>query len=372
MRRSVWRIFVSAVSLAAALGLAPPPAARAADDPAPDGAEDPAPPAPELVLRGFGDVNYRRLDGDPDLDSFELGQVDLFVTSRLSDDLSVLAEIVFQPRGGDNFTAHVERLLLTYHPSDALRLSLGRYHTAIGYYNTAFHHGAWFQTAADRPFLFAFAKDGGILPIHNVGVSAVGRLPAGALGLHYVAEVGDAQPFHTASGEVDPAAGDDGIAVNFGLYARPPSVPGLQVGVSAYYDRRDHPAEVGGNQAGSGRMGELIAAGYVAYESGRLELLNEVLAIRHRPPGGPSAQSWGFYVQAAPKLGWWRPYARYQYFEADAGDPRLAEQGRRHGPSLGLRRELGTFAALKAQYDRTARRGFAARHGFTVQAAFTF
>jgi hypothetical protein len=371
--RSVCRAWATALSLATAFSLGTP-LARAAGDP-PPAAEPPdeqpaaSPPAPELVVRGFGDVNYHWRDGTPELDSFELGQVDLFVTSRLSDDLSVLGELVWQPRGGDTFTAHVERLLLTYHPSDALRLSVGRYHTAIGYYNTAFHHGTWFQTATDRPFLFAFAKDGGILPIHNVGVSAGGRLPLEGVGLHYVAEVGDAQPFHTASGEVDPAGGDDGLAVNLGLYSRPPSVPGLQVGVSAYYDRRDH---LNANARGAGRTGELIAAVYAVYESGSVELLNEALAIRHRPPGAPSTQSWGFYLQAAPKRGWWRPYARYQYVRADPEDHPLGGLGRRYGPSLGLRRELGAFAAVKAQYDHTTVKGQGSQNGFTVQAAFTF
>ena len=68
---------------------------------------------------------------------------------------------------------------------------MGRYHTSIGYYNTAYHHGKWFQTAVGRPFLFRFEDEGGILPIHNVGVSVQGRIPSGKLGLNYVAEMGN-------------------------------------------------------------------------------------------------------------------------------------------------------------------------------------
>jgi len=36
----------------------------------------------------------------------------------------------------------------------------GRYHTAIGWYNTAYHHSAWMQTAIGRPLLFAFETTG--------------------------------------------------------------------------------------------------------------------------------------------------------------------------------------------------------------------
>jgi hypothetical protein len=39
---------------------------------------------------------------------------------------------------------------------------------------------------------------------------------------------------------------------------------------------------------------------------------------------------------------------------------------------VGLRRELGSFAALKLQYDRITRKGLGSRNGLTVQAAFTF
>ena len=349
------------LALALALVLAAGPA-RAADPPSdPAEAEEPAtPPVPELVLRGFGDVDYRWTDAGGGRDAFELGQVDLFVTSRLSDDLSVLGEIVFQPRGGDTFTAHVERLLLTYHPSDTLHLSVGRYHTAIGYYNTAFHHGTWFQAAVDRPFLFAFAKDGGILPIHHVGMSAGGRMPGEKLGLYYVAEVGSVQPAHSPTSSQEPMTEEDShLVVNGGLFARPPSVSGLQVGGSAYFGRADHASD------------QLIVAAYAVYESNTLELLNEFLAIR-RSGSGPATVSRGFYVQAALKRGPWRPYARYQLFQADEDDLTLGPLGRRHGPSLGLRRELGAFAALKVQYDRTTERDVGSRNGLVVQAAFTF
>lgn len=356
------------LSLVGALASAP---VRAADPP--DHAEEAeSSPTPELVLRGFGDVNYRWSEDPTAREDFALGQVDLFVTSRLSDDLSVLGEIVFQPRGGDTFTSHVERLLLTYHPSDHLLLSAGRFHTAIGYYNTAFHHGTWFQTAVDRPFLFAFAKDGGILPIHSVGLSANGQLPGKGLGLHYVAEAGNVQPYHTPDGRVETQLGSQGLAVNFGLYARPPAVAGLQVGGSVYYDQLEHADHMGNALPVPGHTAELIAGAYIVYESSRWELLNEGLVIRHTPSGQPSTSSSGFYVQAALKLGRWRPYARYQYFEADPDDPLLAAKGERYGPSLGLRFDFASFAALKAQYDHNQRSGLGDQDVLTVQAAFTF
>ena len=55
-------------------------------------------------------------------------------------------------------------------------VAVGRYHTAIGYYNNAYHHGKWLQTAAERPHIYDFEDSGGLLPIHNVGVSVSGAI----------------------------------------------------------------------------------------------------------------------------------------------------------------------------------------------------
>jgi hypothetical protein len=43
-------------------------------------------------------------------------------------------------------------------------VSLGRYQTAIGYYNTTYNSGAWVQTTADRPLMMEVSDQGGILP----------------------------------------------------------------------------------------------------------------------------------------------------------------------------------------------------------------
>jgi hypothetical protein len=140
-----------------------------------------------LRVRGFGDVtfhgdNYHPAGLPGDKTAFTLGQLNLFVTSDISDKFKFLGEIVFEA-GPDNiygvtrgtantFGVDVERYLLTYSRNEYFNLSAGRYHTAIGYYNTAFHHSTWLQTTTGRPLLFAFEDQGGILPIHNVGVEA--------------------------------------------------------------------------------------------------------------------------------------------------------------------------------------------------------
>ncbi len=156
---------------------------------------------PRLRIRGFADVGWTTSSLHGTTNSFSLGQFNLFVTSRLSDKLSVLAEAVMEADSGTNqLGIELERMLLLYNLNDYLNLSLGRYHNSIAFYNTAYHHSAWLQTTTNRPFLFAFEDGGGILPIHNVGVSATGRIPSGVLGLHYVAEIGNGRSTRTALG----------------------------------------------------------------------------------------------------------------------------------------------------------------------------
>ena len=114
------------------------------------------------------------------------------MTSKLSDHLSFLAEVVLGPDATNEFGVDIERYQLTYRANRYFSASAGRFHTSIGYYNTAYHHGNWFSTAEGRPIMYLFEDSGGVLPVHMVGVSLSGEVPnTEKLGLHWVAEVGN-------------------------------------------------------------------------------------------------------------------------------------------------------------------------------------
>ncbi|HEX9112571.1 MAG TPA: hypothetical protein VF845_13910, partial [Terriglobales bacterium] len=95
-----------------------------------------------LRIRGFGDVTLHGDNQKGDTTSFSLGQLNLFVTSDISDKFKFLSEIVFEggpdnfygePEGTRNlFTVDVERYLVQYSHNDYFNLAAGRYHTAIG------------------------------------------------------------------------------------------------------------------------------------------------------------------------------------------------------------------------------------------------
>src|SRR5229473_3299544 len=321
-----------------------------------------------LRIRGFSDVTLHGSNLKGDTTSFSLGQVNLFVTSDLSEKLKFLSEIVFEAGRDNSFGVDVERLLLTYSFNDYLNVGVGRFHSAIGYYNTAYHHSTWFQTTTGRPFIFQFEDRGGILPVHTVGASASGLIPSGHLGLHYVAEVGNGRASRSPITEepVQNVVDDQNHkAFNLALFARPDAVRGLQVGFSAY---RDLLAPVN-----LPRIGETIFAAHAVLVRSKFEWLNEALIVRHAPNGIPRVfNTPGFYTQVSKQFGSYRPYFRYQYVNASRTEPIFPDVGLRQGQSVGLRYDASETVALKLQYDYTALRGQPAVNALALQVGFTF
>lgn len=331
-----------------------------------------------LRIRGFGDINFHGDSQKGDATAFSLGQLNLFVTSDISEKFKFIGEIVFEggpdniygvTRGENNvFGVDIERMILQYSKNEYFRLDVGRYHTAIGYYNTAYHHSTWFQTTTGRPFLFQFEDRGGILPIHTVGVSASGLIPSGHLGLHYVAEVGNGRASRSPITEEPVQNVVDDLnhkAFNLALFARPDAVRGLQVGFSAY---RDLLAPVN-----SPAIGESIFAAHAVFVRPNFEWLNEALVVRHAPAGTSHVfNTPGFYTQLSKQFGAYRPYFRYQYVNGSSTEPVFPDIGLRHGPSVGLRYDASESVALKLQYDYTALRGQPAINALALQVGFTF
>jgi hypothetical protein len=320
-----------------------------------------------MRIRGFGDVNLRGSDQRGSTTSFSLGQLDLFVTSDVSERFKLLSEIVFEADPHNSFGVDVERLLLQYSPNDLFKLSVGRYHTAIGYYNTAYHHSTWLQTATGRPFLFEFEDNGGILPIHNVGISASGLMPSGRLQLHYVAEVGNGRA--SSSKDVEPVQNrvdeNNGKSVNLALFATPEAVRGLQVGFSVYHDHL--------TPANAPPIGELIFDAHAVMVRPNFEWLNEVLLIRHAVNGSSRVfNTPGFYSQISKRFGSYRPYFRYQYVNESEKEPAFPNVGRQQGPSVGLRFDASESVALKFQFDHTDVRNQPSYNTLGLQLGFTF
>jgi hypothetical protein len=345
-----------------------PPPAVVAPEPAPEQMVEPQRMDAKTLLqiRGFGDMTFHGSDMKGSTNSFSLGQLNLFVTSDISEKFRLLSEIVFEGDDNNVFGVDVERLLLQYSHNDYFNLSVGRYHTDIGFYNTAYHHSAWLQTAAGRPFLFLFEDQGGILPVHNVGFSLTGLVPSGRLGLHYVAEVGNGRASRLGAEAVQSVVDENnGKAINLALFARPNAVRGLQLGFSAYHDTlRPFPA--------SPQIGENIFAAHAVLQRPAFEWLNEAMVIRHSVQNAHVFATPAFYTQISKAFGKYRPYFRYQYLNSSDAEPIFPSVGLQYGPSLGVRFDPTEAVALKLQYDHGSFRHQTPVNSAELQFAFTF
>jgi hypothetical protein len=336
---------------------------------------------PALKIRGFFDVNLG-LGADanpliyplgvPSHNTFQLGEFNLFMTSKLTDSISFLSETIIGSDATNGWGVDLERAELTYKMNDYFEVSAGRFHTAIGYYNTAFHHGTWFQTATGRPFMYFFEDSGGILPVHSVGVTATGLVPhTGSLRLHWIVETanGESSSFLSRPSEGSPVqnflSGTNHKAFNLAAYLRPAWAPGLQIGASFYHDRFV--------PTGIPHVDQNISSVHVVYINSDWEIMNEAVLLRDKSDGSRRTFNTPLaYTQISRKFGDFRPYFRYQYVNVPHSDPLFPSIGRYQGPSAGLRMDFTPFAALKVQYNRLYTDGAQPKNGLDSQLAFTF
>jgi len=332
-----------------------------------------------IQWRGFGEFNYKVLDQkQPELGTFGfvpgsagnfyVGDFDLLLTSRISDKASVLSEIVLGEEDAQEFSVDLEPVLLKYDYNDHLRMSFGRYHTGIGYYNTAFHTGKWLQTAADRPLIMEFANDGGLLPTQAVGLSITGLIPSRGLGLNYIFEYGSSDTIRPDLNGEDEDDENNGNHINVGAFIRPDRFPGLQIGASFYHDKISDFAK-----GPSVRLGQSIVNGHVVYNGHGYEFLNEGFLIRHAYDNSRVVYNMpAFYTLLSKRIGaHWRPFFRYQYVNANPNST-FDDVALRHGPSFGTRYDFNDNIAFKLQLDHTLRKDQADLNGLQTQLAFTF
>jgi hypothetical protein len=325
----------------------------------------PAGAQPEMVVHAFGSVDWENAGDTNGSNSFALGQLALFVTSAINDRVSVLAEVVLEASAANTqVTTDLERLQLTYRLNDHLNISAGRYHTGIGFYNAAFHHGSYFETTIGRPRIFAFEDEGGVLPVHEVGVSARGIVPKTGSALRYVAEVGNGRRW-TALDEREGLDQNQAKSTNLGLALRPDAWHGAEVGASIYRD--DIPG------AADAVIRNDIVAAYGVYRTPAVELMAEWLRLSYQPEGvGVRHDNTGGYLQASRAFGSVRPYYRYDRLALDPATPFIGSFGSSAEHLVGLRYDPAAWVGLKAQYERlhTSDRGSA--NGMHIQLVFVF
>ncbi len=188
---------------------------------------------PSFHLRGFTDIDFAQTDNNDTLpNGFMVGQFVLHMSSSLGGKVSFFGETSFTARP-TTYAVEVERVIIRYDYNDHLKISAGRFHTPINYWNTEFHHGLWLQTTIDRPEMIV--GGGTFQPVHFIGVLAEGLISSPTVGLAYNFGVGNGR------GAVLSRAGDAGdVNTNRAwvgkVYSRPAAMNGLELGAAVYHD----------------------------------------------------------------------------------------------------------------------------------------
>jgi hypothetical protein len=319
---------------------------------------------PEFNLIGFGDIGYFSRDAvSPD--GFAVGQFVAHLTASLDDRFRVFGEFSLTAKDNEYKTG-VERLIVRYDFSDRFKLSAGRYHSPIGYWNSAFHHGSWLQTTTSRPEMVKFGSK--ILPIHFVGVLLEGTIPQNALGLSYMAGIGNGRHANVAqAGDAGDINGDD--AWMFQLNSSPDRFFGLKTGIGFYSDRisPDDRADID----------EKTFSAYVVWEKASTEVLIEYLHSEHEFSANASVNgevdAWyaQFGYRLNGKAAHWKPYARLEKTEVDDSDPLLGDQGLNYEAAvLGVRWDFNAYAALRAEYRNEDFNNTGREDNFRLQVSF--
>ena len=312
---------------------------------------------PKLLLSGFGHVqfDYQHISmtggGTSNSNAFALGGLDLFLRSQLNEKVSFLNETVFEPNSDGENVLDVERLIIKYEINDDFNVQAGRFHSSFGYWNRAFHHGEFLSTSIGRPDVLKFEDDGGLLPIHIIGLLFEGRYDTESFEFAGNLEIGNGR------GPVpDPPQivvdGTMGKSLNLHLTAKPKAIEGLEIGVGGYLDRI--PANTDASKGTvHGKLNESILSFQATYQNENWVLLGEAFFIHHGGGGSPSADSNGYYLQLAYQHEDWTPYLRFDAINVYNQDVFLASLDDRTTIALGVRYDFAEMNALKLQLSFT-------------------
>lgn len=331
--------------------------------------------APKLEIRGFGHVQYDYSQSDysdetqSDTNHFTNGGVDLFITSKIADKISFLNETVFEFGSNGANVLDVERVLLKYDMEDWLKIAIGRGHTSLGYWNQQFHHGTWLQTTASRPIMYRFEDDGGILPVHFVGLEFSGILEAPGGSLSYASNVANGRG--TIADEIQLIEDDnDSKMMGMQFTYEPEAVEGL--GVGANYLRDTIPPALGTTNRGA-EIDEEMYGMHILYLLDPYEMILEGLVVDHDNHATDlEDKTVGAYGQLAYKIGKYKPYFRYDWLRIADRDPFFGGSVEDETSyTMGLRYELTSYNALKLEYRSVDKDG-SVKNEAVLQSSFAF
>ena len=315
-----------------------------------------------FAFNAFGDVSVAGrapAAGDEEVD-FSLGTFALLINGQLSESLLSTAEVEFDAGDDNQQEVTLERLHLRWQTPSFFIVG-GRMHSDLGYWNTAFHHGAWLHLPIGRPRVLRGEDAGGLLPVHWIGVEGGITLSRGEGGLTLAGGIGNGR----GHDETDiPLRRDrnDFKALKLKLEVQGVGLPDLRLGIGGLVDRIAPAPEEIRPALPDVEIDEYIANAYAAYRGAQLTLIAEAYSIWHRTDDDTFTTMDAFAVLGY-RVGRVTPYLQVERTSRRGGiDPYYSPVPDMMTPStpveqsellLGTRIDPSVWSALKLEYRLT-------------------
>ncbi|MDO8412712.1 MAG: hypothetical protein Q7S51_02860 [Gallionellaceae bacterium] len=292
-----------------------------------------------------------------------IGTLTLFATPQIGDHVRSLLETVVEYNAAGTAALAVERAQIGYAYNDKATVWFGRFHTPYGFFNTAYHHGAQLTPSVTLPTLIRAA-----MPAHTVGLWMNGWTRTGSGKMTYDVYSGNATRVTPAtSGTIDPnhnAENNQNKNVGFNLgYNGGDALQGLRVGIHAFTGKFTECtlATTSACSTATTQTRVKMYGAYAHYDKNDLEATVELYHYKNKDLDDPAdtvshGSSAGFVQVGYMVVPDVMPYARLEktrYNTADAYFNALSKGRSYRMDVLGVRYNLNTNAALKAEISRT-------------------
>jgi hypothetical protein len=302
---------------------------------------------PITQINGFGHFQFTYSKDQAAASYFSIGEHDLFVTSKIKNNISFLGEYVFR-FSGTNYLPSIERSLVKFNYKGNHSLIAGKVHTPVNYWNDVYHHGRLFFPTIERPQAFSY-----IIPLHTLGIQFQGQ-NLGKINFGYDVVLGN------GISSTDIKQKDVNFSVTASAHIKP--TDNMRIGLSYYRDylpnneSGTHSGHVNATDHYSGELykGEMffnLSCLSFAYFGNKLEFLSESSINVTRTDTLGQANNYSTFLYAG-----WRIKEKYvPYIFADylnvANNDLYTYQLNVSKFGIGYKHEFSPYICLKTQLE---------------------
>ncbi len=312
----------------------------------------------------FSDVTVGDSSAAGENSQFALGGLDFYGTSMIDDKTRVFIEYVFE-NTDDGLVTDLERLWISREIASGFTVAVGRFHTPLGSWNRAYHHGAVLQDTVSRPFFLDFEDGtGAILPVHIVGLMASGSVPVSLGAIDYSFYVANGPSINSdvavaadreieINGQGDPN-NDKSVGFRTTLILSPVD---MAMSVFGMYNTIADSGSMLAAKVGDPLVTQTIAGADLAATFGDFDVLAEAYLLQNKDEVGNlgTQQAGAYYTQFGYQLTEkWKLVARHeQIMTKEGGDRYFNALGTKDARNevLGVKYDLDDTNSLKLEVN---------------------